>query len=394
MYHNMPANLPVEAKIKWSEASQTRNPKEKIKRFQEFLSLIPKHKGTENLRSQIKRKISILRKEIAEKKHKKTGSGGPKIYVEKQGDAQIVILGPTNVGRSSLLSILTNAKVEISDYLYTTKELIPGMFRYEDLQFQIVEAPAIIEGSAEGGSWGLKTLTSARNADGLLLMVDLSNNPIEQFSSISQELEKARILTRKPKGRVEIEKRHYGFGLKTILLGKLIDCTPQDLEHLLGSYGISNATVKILGEVTLDDIEDAIFEGTVYRPTILIGNKTDLPETEKEIENLKRYVGNALKTLAISCRKEYEINTLGHQIFDMLDIIRIYTKEPKKPISPKPFTLKKGSNISTLAKAIHTDFSKRFSHAKLWSKRLRFSPQKVGAMFQLEDGDTVELHMK
>ncbi|MDH5390977.1 MAG: 50S ribosome-binding GTPase, partial [Candidatus Bathyarchaeota archaeon] len=190
----MPANLPAEAKHKWREASQARRPQEKIEKLQEFLSLVPKHKGTENLRAQVKRKIAILRKEIAEKKRKKAGVGGPKFFVEKEGDAQIVILGSTNVGRSSLLSLLTNAKVEISNYLYTTKEPTPGMFQYQDLQFQIVEAPALMEGSADRGTWGLQTLTAARNTDGLILMIDLSRDPVEQFSLISGELGKARIL--------------------------------------------------------------------------------------------------------------------------------------------------------------------------------------------------------
>jgi ribosome-interacting GTPase 1 len=269
----MPANLPAEARQKWHEASLARRPQEKIQKLQEFMSLVPKHKGTENLRAQVKRKMALLRREIEEKKHKKAGVGGPKIFVEKEGDAQIVILGPTNVGRSSLLSLLTNSKVEISSYPYTTKEPTPGMFNYQDLQFQMVEAPALMEGSAEGGAWGLQTLTSARNSDGLILMVDLSQDPTEQFSLISNELEKARILTRKPKARIEIEKKYMGSKLKIIVLGRLIDCSVKDVKQLLRSYGIRDATVKIQGGATLDDVEEAVFEGTTYRPAIIIANK-------------------------------------------------------------------------------------------------------------------------
>ena len=76
----MPANLPAEAKHKWEEASQTSNPQKKIEKLREFLSLVPKHKGTENLRAQVKRKIATLRREIAEKKSKKAGKGGPKFF--------------------------------------------------------------------------------------------------------------------------------------------------------------------------------------------------------------------------------------------------------------------------------------------------------------------------
>ncbi len=359
------------------------------------MSLVPKHKGTENLRAQVKRKIATLRKETLEKKRKKAGVGGPKFFVEKEGDAQIVILGPTKVGRSSLLSLLTNAKVEISDYLYVTKELTPGMFQYQDLQFQIVEAPALMDGSADGGAWGLRTLTAARNADGLLLMIDLSRDPVGQFALISNELEKARILTRKPKARIEIEKKHMGAGLKITILGRLVGCTSNDVRQLLESYGIRDATVKVQGDATMDDVEDAIFEGTVYRPAIIIANKADIPHVAKKIEQLKDLVGEETKILSISCEAKLGLEKLGSEIFEMLDIIRVYTKEPNRKFpSKKPFTIRKGSTILDLARRIHSDFYRQFAYAKVWSKRLRFSPQRVGGTFVLEDGDTVEIHME
>jgi len=391
----MPTNLTAEAKHKWREVSSARTPEEKIEKLQEFLSLVPKHKGTENLQAQVKRKIAVLRREIAEKKRKKTGKSGPKFFVEKEGDAQIVILGPTNVGRSSLLSILTNAKVEISDYQYTTREPTPGMFQYEDLQFQIVEAPALMEVSADGGAWELRTLTAARNADGLLLMVDLSQDPVEQFSLISRELEKARILTRKPKARVEIERKHVGAGFRIILLGHLVDCTLKDVEQLFKGYGIHDATVKIQGEATIDDVEDAIFEGTVYRPAILLANKADLPNATRKFEQLKDFVGEKIKILPVSCRGISGLEKLGSEIFEMLEVIRVYTKEPNERFpSKRPFTMRRGSTVLDLARRIHSDFYKQFSYAKVWSKRLRFSPQKVGVSFTLEDGDIVEIHTK
>jgi len=392
----MPANLPAEAKQKYREASLARNPEEKIKKLQEFMSLFPKHKGTENLRAQVKRKISQLKQEIEDKKQKRTGvSSGPRDFVEKEGDAQIVLLGPTNVGRSSLLSTLTNARVAVLDYPYTTTESTPGMFNYQDLQLQMVETPAIMEGSSEGGSWGLQTLTSARNADGLVLMVDLSKDPVEQFSLISKELEKSKILTRKPKARIEIEKKHMGAKLKFIVLGKLVDCSVKDLTRLLKSYGIRDATVKIRGEATFDDVEEAVFEGKVYRPAIILANKADHPLAMERLEQLKKVVGDELKIVAVSCETKVGIEELGAEVFGMLDIIRVYTKEPnKKDASKRPFTIKKGSTVFDLAKRIHTDFYEQFSYAKVWGKRLRFSPQKVGGTFSLEDGDIVELHMK
>ena len=392
----MPANLPAEAKQKYREASLARNPEEKIKKLQEFMGLFPKHKGTENLRAQVKRKISILKQEIEDKKQKRTGvASGPKIFVEKEGDAQIAILGPTNVGRSSLLSTLTNSKVTVLNYPYTTTTPTPGMFNYEDLQLQMVETPALMEGSSEGGTWGLQTLTSARNADGLVLMVDLSADPVAQFSLIIKELEKAKLVTKKPKARIEIEKKHMGAKLKFIVLGRLVDCSVKDLAQLLKSYGIRDATVKISGEATFDDVEEAVFEGKVYRPAIILANKADHPMAIERLQQLRKVVGSKMKIIPVSCNTKDGIDKLGAELFGMLDIIRVYTKEPnKKDASKRPFTIKKGANVFDLAKRIHSDFYEQFSFAKVWSKRLRFSPQKVGGNFILEDGDTVELHIK
>jgi len=226
-------------------------------------------------------------------------------------------------------------------------------------------------------------------------MIDLSQDPGGQFSLISRELEKARILTRKPKARVEIERKYMGAGLKIILLGSLLNCTSKDVERLLKSYGIRDATVKIQGEATIDDVEDAIFEGTVYRPAFIIANKVDIPNAAKRIELLKDLVGEEMKILPVSCKAKSGLEKLGSEIFEMLDIIRVYTKEPNKRFpSKKPFTVRKGFTIFDLAKQIHSDFYKQFSYARIWSKRLRFSPQKVGGTFILEDGDTVEIRMK
>jgi hypothetical protein len=391
----MPTNLTAEAKKKWNEASLARRPQEKLEKLQEFLSLIPKHKGTSRLCAQVKRQIATLRREIEESRRRKVGRGGPKFFIEKEGAAQIVILGPTKVGRSSLLASVTNAKVEVSDYPYTTREPVPGMLQHEDLQFQLVEAPALVKGSADGEAWGLQTLGLARNADGLILMVDLSQNPREQLSLILDELEKARILTQKPRARVEIERKHVGAGLRIILFGQLIDCTMQDVETLLKGYRIRDAIIKIHGEATLDNVEDAVFESTIYRPAIIVANKADAAEATKNLNELKAFLGNKYKLLVVSCKSSFGFEELGAELFRALDIIRVYTKEPaEEEPSPKPFILKKGATVADLARLIHTDFYRRFSYAKVWAKRLRFSPQKVGASFVLDDKDIVELHAK
>lgn len=391
----MPTNLRAEAKHKWAEVSAAKNPRQKLQLLQEFLSLVPKHKGTAKLCVQVKKQIATLRREIEEKKRRRAGKGGPKFFIQKEGAAQIALIGLTNTGKSSLLAATTNAKVKVSPNAYATKEPVPGMLAYEDVQFQIVEAPALMEGSANGRAWGPQTLALGRNADCLILMLDLTHDSVEQLSLILDEMEKARILVSKPKARVEVERKFMGAGLRIILIGRLVDCTFRDLEELLKSYRIMDAVVKIYGEATLDEVEDAIFESTVYKPAVIIANKMDLEGSETNLKPLQAHVNSQLPIITISCKTRQGLDRLGEVLFKALGIIRVYTKEPsEREFSARPFILKKGATVYDLARSIHSDFSEKFSFAKVWARRLVFSPQKVGSTFVLEDGDVAEIHLK
>ncbi|MGD0495970.1 MAG: TGS domain-containing protein [Candidatus Bathyarchaeia archaeon] len=391
----MPANLPHDARKKWAEVEATKKPKERLQRMEEFLSLVPKHKGTAKTCAQVKKQMAVLRRELEEKKRKKTGKSGPKLFIEKEGAAQIALISLTKAGKSSLLSAVTHAKVEVSTNPYTTREPVPGIMDYQDMQLQIIEAPALIEGAADGRSWGPKTLGIARNADGLMLLVDLSQDPVKQMSLILEEMNKARISTSKPKSRVEVERRYMGAGLRIILTGKLLDCTFKDVEELLKSYNVRDGVVKIHGEATLGEVEDAIFESTVYKAAVVVANKIDIDGAEGNLKLLKAYLGNKLPVVAVSSKKGTGLKNLAETLVKALEIIRIYTKEPnEKEYSKKPFVLRKNSTIYDLARSIHSDFKDNFNFAKVWSGRLVFSPQRVGANFTLEDGDVVEIHLK
>jgi len=391
----MPTNLTAEAKHKWAEVSTAKYPEEKLQRLKEFLSLVPKHKGTEKLCSQVKKQMAALRREIAEKKRRKTGKGGPKFFIEKEGAAQVAVLGLTNAGKSSLLSSVTNAKVEVSSNPYTTRVPIPGMFAYEDIQFQLVETPSLMKGSASGKAWGLQTLALARNADGLVIVVDLSRDPVKQVSMVLAELENARVFVSKPRARVEVERKFMGAGLRIVLVGNLVGCSLQDVKEVLKSFRINDAVVKIYGEATLDEIEEAVFESAVHKPAVIVANKADLKEAAVNFKSLKAYVKNGLPIIVISCKTHHGLRELGETLFKAVNIIRVYTRELNtREFSERPFILNKGATIYDLAKNIHSDFSKRFSFAKIWAERLVFSPQRVGATFILEDGDAIEIHMK
>jgi ribosome-interacting GTPase 1 len=393
----MPTNLPPEALDKWELVEAAHTPREKMDAMIEFLKYVPHHKGTMKLRGEMNRKISLIRADLDKKKRMGTGrsSGGPKLFIEKEGSAQIALIGMTNVGKSCLMSATTNSKVLVTPTPFSTHEPVPGIMNYSDVQFQIVEAPAVIEGSADGRAGGHVTLGLARNADGMILMVDLSRDPIKQLELILDELEKSRVLVSRPSGRVDIDRRHAGAALRIILVGKLLDCSMQDVEDLLRSYKITDAIVRISGEVRLDDVEDAIFETTTYKPAVVVANKLDLEGAAANLRLLKQYVNGRLPVVAMSCELKTGIDELGKALFDSLGIIRVYTKEPGMRVhSDHPFALRRGVTINDLAKNIHKELAQNFMFAMVWAKRLPFSPKKVGLGFMLEDGDVVEIHTR
>lgn len=386
----MPTNLPAEAKAKWIKAMQISNPYEKIIALQDFLSSIPKHKGTEKLVSHVKHQIATLKREIEEKeKHRKSIISKSEYAIKREGAAQIVLVGMTKSGKSSLLKLLTNAKVEISDYPFATKKPAVGMLPYEDIAFQLVEVPSII-GENEGIIGGAQALNLIRNSDGILIILNGANDVFKQFEIIKKTLEEARILIHKPHGYVQIEKRRAGAGIQVI--GKVSNATVEDVKKLLLSYKINNAIIRCFGEVTIDDVEDAIFENTTYKPSIVIINKIDIAKVV--VEDVRKVIAD-IPIICTSCKNLAGIDVIGKTIFKTLEIIRIYTKKPleKEPFE-KPFISRKGITVLELAKSIHSEFYEKFSYARVWGPSAKYPGEKVGSNHVLEDGDIVEIHTK
>ena len=388
----MVTNLPAEAKAKWAEVVACKSIPEKIRLMREFLSLVPKHKGTSNLLANVRRRIAILERELERKRTRRKGGYGG-FSVPKEGAGQIVILGPTNVGRSSLLVSVTSAKAEVSPVYFATKKPIVGMLPYHDIQFQLVEAPALVEGSAEGRMNGPQILGLARNADGLILMVDLSSDPIGEFRMLSSELEQAGIMTEKPEGEVEIIRRGVGAGLQIIGGGVLVGCTPEDVKRLLANYRINSALIRIRGKVTLENIEESLFSSLVYRPAILVANKLDVEGARENLARLKEYMKDSeIPIIPVSCKNNEGLENLGDYIFKMLRIIRVYPKEPgeKKP-SPKPLVIDEGTTVIEAAKKLHSKLYREFKYARIWGPSVKYPGQRVGPTHVLKDGDIIEI---
>jgi ribosome-interacting GTPase 1 len=388
----LPANLTAEAKAKWNKAQQARTTKEKIPALQEFLSAIPKHKGNERLRAQTKRKIAVLKAEM-QAKQKRAGGRVAERILQKAGAAQIAVLGLTKVGRSSLLTAVTAAKPVVAEYPYATKESVPGMLQFEDVQLQLVELPALVPGSEGRFTFQEGSADLIRTCDGLIIMVDLSADALEQLGMILGELGRSQVSTQKSESNVTILKTR-SEGIQLFAAGRLMGCTRDEVSSLLKSYGVSNAIVRTTGDVTLDDIEDVILEtNLIYKPTIVLANKSDLRDATARAPRLLDSIGSELPVLVVSCLTRSGLSELGKRLFEALDIARVYTKEPNATHpSPDPFIIKKGTTVGELSRQIHSVLFRQFKYARVWGKSASYDGERVGIGHVLSDGDIVQIH--
>ena len=389
----MPANLTEEAKAKWQVAQTAKNPREKLQAYQEFLSAIPKHKGNEHLRAQIKTKIAELKKEIIAQRGRR-GGGRSLWSIEREGAAQVMIFGPTQSGKSSLLKSLTNAHVEASSYEYSTQRPTPGMLQYEDIQIQLVELPAP-QISADEGQYEIQPGSTEliRQCDGLLLIVDLTNEPLRQLQYLIASLESIRISTRKAPTRVDIIPEKGGGEIRLAAVGSGDSLSHEQVTELLHSYGIRSALVRIFGNATMGDVEDAVLQNTtVYKPILVVANKFDL---DQGAESSSRFRANVVQfpSAVVSSLTGQGLNTLGQQLFNCLGIVRVYTKEPSEPEpSDHPFVVRAGTTVRELALSIHTDLASKYRYSRIWGPTSKFAGERVGPEHVLGDQDIVEIH--
>ncbi len=385
----MPTNIPPEAQAKWEEYSKAKTPEEKLQKLKEFYALIPKHKGTEKMEKFIKRRMAELREEIERRRASKK-SRGPSLMVEKRGAAQMVLIGFTNSGRSTILSTLTNARVEISPNPFTTIKPVEGMMEFKGAQIQIVEAPPIIP-QAQGGPTNL-SVALAGNADILGIVVSSTDDPIIQLDELVSLLESRGIVLERPSGRVRIRRSRAAPTIVIVNKGRILDGNERDVKEILRSYGIERAWVEIEGRVTLEDVEEAVFGEKKYKPFIIFLTKMDLTGDDSLLREVEvRYGEKALAVISFPTRLPNN-DELGAMILEELGLIRVFTKaRNEREPSEKAVILERGSTVLDLAKFIHQSFKERFRYAKVWSDRLPYSPMKVGADFVLEDGDIVEI---
>ncbi len=384
----MPANVTPEYLAAEEEYQQAKSPKEKLKALEKMLSLIPKHKGTEKMQMQIKRKISKIKEEI-ETKAKKTGHG-PVFNVKKEGAAQIALVGVPNAGKSLLLAQLTNADVHVGDYPFTTTVPTPGMMEYNDVQIQLVEIPAVIKDVSLGKGLGLQILSAIRAADAVALIVDLSQNPLKQMQLLLDELEKGGIrlneeppdleIVKKAEGGIDIRGRQYFKGDEHIL------------KELLLKEKIHNAIIVFRSETTVEQFQEALDESIAFRPAIILATKGDCKNSKENFAVLKNRFPS-FDIVPVSAQREINLEKVKKSIYYRLNIIRVYTKTPGEKVAYPPITMKPQSTVHEAAGRIHKQFQRKFKYARIWGPSAKYEGQRVGSDHILEDGDIVEVHI-
>ncbi|HXW69707.1 MAG TPA: TGS domain-containing protein [Dissulfurispiraceae bacterium] len=326
----MPTNLPpeyFEAEKRFKEAA---TPQQKAIALEYLISTVPKHKGTDRLRADLRRRLSQLREDAT--KGKKSGKGD--LYtVEKQGAAQVALGGFANSGKSSILKLLTKANPVVADYPVSTVMPLAGMMPFEDIQFQLVDLPPIGNESTDGWVSGI-----LRVADTLMLVVDLSEEPHIQAELLIEQLEKWRIgLLKKSESRQK--------------------CLP-------------------------------------CKPAVFAANKSDLPVALEGLDRLKSKYETLYPMVPISAMTKAGLEELRRTLFENSRIIRVYSKEPgKEPDMATPFVLPQGSTVLELAAMIHRDFPGNLKYAAIWGSA-KFDGQRVQKDHVLYDRDVVEFHLK
>ncbi|MCR4401401.1 MAG: 50S ribosome-binding GTPase [Firmicutes bacterium] len=327
----MPANLTpqyLEAEQAFKEAKTTA---EKIAALEEMLAVIPKHKGTEKLQADIKRRLSKLREEG--ERRAKAGRQDP-FLVEKHGAGQVALVGFPNSGKSALVGALTRAKVVVADYPFSTVLPIAGMMPFEDIWIQLVDMPPVTAEEMPAGMGG-----ALRNADAVLIVVDASSD----------------------------------------------DC----LDQLEGALTLLREK-RILRDAT--DLEAGAL-GHALADCMVVATKLDAPRARGNLEILQECLPPGLDIVPVSVTEGENLEVLRRRIFDLLGIIRIYTKVPGGPPDMgQPFVLKKGSTVVDMAAAVHRDFPSRLKNARIWGSA-RFEGQSVPRDYVLRDKDIVELHV-
>ncbi|HKA43470.1 MAG TPA: GTPase [Burkholderiales bacterium] len=334
----MPANLSPEYKAAEASFRKAREPRLRLDCLREMLRTIPKHKGTDHLQADIKRRIKELSEEIEAPK-KGPARGAPSHVVRPEGAAQLALIGPPNSGKSSLHARLSGSNAHVAAYPFTTQEPQAGMMTHEDVHLELVDLPAV--SPEHPVAWLATTL---QTADACLLVVDLSDSScVEQIQAVHAILRQKRVT----------------------LTDRWDDAAETDVDDPFA----------------------------LRLPTLMLVSKADLiTDVDSELQVFRELSALRYPAIAVSAETGQGLGEIGPWLFERLGIVRVYTKTPGRPAEKeRPFTLHRGQRVEDVARLVHKDLAHTLKFARVWGKS-GFGGQQVGRDHLLVDGDIVELH--
>ena len=358
----------------------------KIKELEQELKKTKYNKATQGHIGIVKAKMAQLKQQQESRTQKKTGKSEHGYSVRKSGDGTVLLLGFPSTGKSTLLNKLTGANSEVAAYEFTTVSVIPGMMGYKQAKIQILDVPGIVSGAASGKGRGKEVLTVIHNAD-LVLMVIEVNHP-EHHLALLKEVGEANIRLNKRKPEVFIKKKSQG----GIQIGKTVPLEVDDetLRKVLREFKIVNAEVLIRSRIDIDDFIDCIEGNKKYLPAITCLTKIDM--VDPILVNKVKKELNA--DIAVSAEEDINIEALKELIFEKLNFIRIYMKEPGKDADTnEPLIIFKNATIENICNKLHKDFISRFKYARIWGVSAKHPGIKVGLKHILKDKDILEVHL-
>lgn len=358
----------------------------RIKELEDLIGGSKYNKSTQHAIGLYKAQLAKLKEK--EETRRSSGNKGQGYSVRKTGDGTVVLLGFPSAGKSTLLNGITDAESEVGAYAFTTLTVVPGILDYEHAKIQILDVPGVVHGAATGRGRGTEVFSVLRSADLIVILVDV-HHP-EHYDVLLHEIRDAHLRINELVPDVKL-KRTSKDGVRIGKTCKLTRLTDETITAILREFKINNADIVIRNNISDDQLIDVIEGNKYYVPAITVLNKIDsAPE-----ETVKRVAKKINANICISAQKKDHLDELKELIFQTLDLVRIYLKEPTKNADLDiPLIMDRGCTIKKVCEKLHKDFVEKFKFARVWGKSAKFPGQKQMLLHKLRDGDILELHMR
>mmetsp|Transcript_14970 Transcript_14970/g.42604 ORF Transcript_14970/g.42604 Transcript_14970/m.42604 type:complete len:368 (+) Transcript_14970:81-1184(+) len=361
---------------------------EKIADIHAEMARTQKNKATEHHLGLLKAKLAKLRSQLLEPESGSGGGKGEGFAVSKSGDARVSLIGFPSVGKSTILTKLTETESVSAEYAFTTLTAIPGNIHYKGAKLQLLDTPGIIEGAAQGRGRGKQVIAITRTADLVLMMLDASKGEVQK-ELLEYELESVGIRLNKSPPDITF-KRKKGGGVSFNATVPLTRIDERMVKGVCQEYKIHHCEILVRCDATIDEMIDVIEGNRVYLPCLYVYNKIDTITIEM-VDDIARRPN----TIVISCEMALNLEYLLEKIWEYLDLIRVYTKPASgDPKFDEPLVIRRGSTVREVCRGIHRDFEQQFKNAFVWGTSAKHTPQRVGIGHVLEDEDVIQLIRK